>query len=123
MRKLIIVLMVLMLPSMACAMNVTLSGVDVTVNYTEPTDNTDGSVLIDLDRTEITNSFNSDKVTVPATIISGGGNVSQVISIPITAGQEADVQIDVVACDTSDNCSTPTSKTVRIDRLSPSPVQ
>jgi len=121
MKKLLLTLTaVLFLTGTAQAITATLSGVDITMSYDEPTTNEDGTPLTDLNECRITNSFDAQVIKVPATDPTGGGTgVQQVISIPVSDGQEADIIVDVVACDTSDNCSVPATTTVRIDRLSP----
>ena len=107
----------------AQAITFTVTGTEVTVGYDEPTQNTDNSALTDLDHTTIYYDKGAGPVaeaTVPATAPTGGGTITTTITVPVLAGEEADVNFWVTASDQSGNESVPSPViTQRIDRLSP----
>lgn len=109
------------------AFTVTVTGTQVTVTYDEPTTNEDGTALVDLDHTSIYYDMGSGTVKaidVPATSLTGGGTISQIITVPVLAQQEANVSIWATAIDLVGNESVNSSVVVtRIDRLKPSPPQ
>jgi len=109
------------------AINFTVTGTNVESSYTEPTVNEDGSPLSDLAKTTIYYDLGAGQVKaldVPASSPTGGGQISQTVTVPIVSGQEANVKFWATATDTSGNESAPSnSVTVRIDRLAPGPPQ
>lgn len=109
------------------AFTVTVTGTEVTVVYTEPTTNENGSTLVDLNNTSIYYDMGSGTVKVadvPAISLTGGGTVSQVITIPVLDQQEANVNIWATATDLVGNESANSNvEVIRIDRLKPSPPQ
>ena len=108
------------------AMQFTVSGAVVNATYTEPTTNADGSPLIDLASTsvwfQIPGQASVKGPTVPASSSVGGGAINTTVTVPIVAGQEANVGFWATAIDLSANESAPSPKvTLRIDRLAPAP--
>src|SRR3990167_1790290 len=109
------------------ALEFTLTGSEVTATYTEPTTNTDGSLLKDLAKTIIFYDIVGDglpevkAVEVPATALTGGGSIIQTVLVPIVGNQEADADFWETAVDTSGKSSDKSSVVrKRIDRLAPS---
>lgn len=119
--------MILFLPFTANAFEVlSVDTVGVTVQYTEPTTNVDGSTLDDLTRTEIYYDIQGDvdpaikALDVIATNPAGGGTVS--MQIPITVPPNTQVTIDfyAIAVDDAENPSPQSNMaTIVIDRLPP----
>ena len=106
-------------------MEAKLVGSEVEVKYLEPATNSDGSSLTDLESTsiftQVQGSDPSKVVDVAATSSRGGGNITQIITVPINENAEVNVDIWATAKDTTGNESVPSQKiTIRIDRLSPS---
>ena len=127
MKKLLFGLMIaslLVFGERAFALTLTLSGAEITVEYTEPTTNENGAVLEDLSHTSIYYDMGDGAVKavdVPAANPTGGGVISQAVTVPVTSGMERDVQIWATASDGSGNESAPSeTKVVRVDRLAPS---
>lgn len=125
MKKILFCLILLLaLTTYANAFTVTQSGAIVHANYVEPSTNTDGSLLDDLDHISIYyNAGQGDikALDVPATAPSGGSSMSADVTVPIKDGQQANVDFWATAVDTSGNESAPSPKTtLRIDRLAPS---
>lgn len=122
-RLLLFVAFWLVLTAPAYAIDATVTGVEVTVTYQEPSVNSDGSPLSDLDHTTVYHNFGGPKVEaarVPATLPVGGGTVTQTITIQVPESTEADVEIWATATDTSGNESAESARVVkRIDRLAP----
>jgi len=117
-------------------MTFTPTGLTGDVTYEEPTTNADGSPLTDLDRTEIVVDNRVDApgpvIVVPASAPTGGGAVTQTVSIPTpSVPSQVLAEIRVRACDNAkarnaneqDNCSSEAVVTHEIDTLSPSGVQ
>ena len=78
----------------------------LTVNYTEPTTRGSGQPLKNLSHTTIyldTGSSLNKMKEVPATSPTGGGNISEVLSFPITQEQPISVSICVTATDSEGN--------------------
>ena len=121
---------VLLLTTPAWAIDFTVSGAVLTVTYTEPSTNTDGSPLTDLARTNVYTEIllpgqaPVKGPNVAATALGGGGAVSTTITVPIGAAlaiKEANVRVWATATDTSGNESVPsTAVTKRVDQLAPS---
>jgi hypothetical protein len=77
----------------------------VTISYTEPTTGTDGKPLKNLSHTTIYYNTGDGPViakVIPASQKSGGGSVSQTISIPLQNQQEQEVAVCVSATDDDD---------------------
>lgn len=108
-------------------MQVTLTGSELLVAYKEPIVNElneDGieTPLTDLDKTVIKTLLNGAEigsVDVAASALTGGGDVSETIIVPVIGKREADVEVKVTAVDTSGNVGAPVSQTIRIDRVAP----
>ena len=112
MKRLLLALIIITLASTPVfALEFTLTGSEVTATYTEPTTNTDGSLLKDLAKTIIFYDIVGDglpevkAVEVPATALTGGGSIIQTVLVPIVGNQEADVDFWATAVDTSGNSS------------------
>jgi len=128
MKRLLLALMIITLASTPVfALEFTLTGSEVTATYTEPTTNTDGSLLKDLAKTIIFYDIVGDglpevkAIEVPATVLTGGGSIIQIVTVPIIGNQEADVDFWATAVDLSGNSSDKsTIVRKRIDRLAPS---
>lgn len=77
----------------------------ITVAYTEPTTGTDGKPLTNLAHTTIYYNAGDGPVigkVVPASQKTGGGPVSQVITIPLRDQSEQEVTVCVTATDSDD---------------------
>ncbi len=77
----------------------------VTISYTEPTTGTDGKPLKNLSHTTIYYNTGDGPViakVIPASQKSGGGSVSQTVSIPVQSPQEQEVTVCVSATDDDD---------------------
>lgn len=109
------------------AIDFTVSGVVVSVSYKEPVTNSDGSQLTDLSFCSIYHKFADGDVVakdkdIPASSATGGGNVSDSVTVPVAEGVEKNVDFWATCSDTSKNESVKSNIVrVRIDRLSPSP--
>lgn len=107
----------------AHAIDASVTGIQVTVTYQEPTTSADGAPLSDLSHTTIYHNFGGPKVEaarVPATAPTGGGTITQTITIPVPESREADIEIWATATDISGNESTESVRvSKRIDRLAP----
>ena len=126
MRFLIAVIAMTFLATMPVfALDATVSGTELTVTYTEPTTNADGSPLTDLARTNVIWKFlpagtDTKEANVAATKLTGGGAITTKLIVPVEAGQERTVEITATATDTSGNESVrATAVQKRIDRLAP----
>lgn len=85
--------------------------VTITLQYTEPSQNADGTPLRDLDHTTIYYDVGAGEVRaadVPASSPAGGGTITHKIIIPIAASKkEVTARIWVTGTDKSGNESTP----------------
>ena len=123
-------LLLLLVVAPAWAIDFTVSGAVLTVTYTEPSTNTDGSPLTDLARTNVYTEILLPGQTpvkgpnVAASASTGGGAISTTITVPIGATlpiKEANVKVWATATDLSGNESLPsTVVTKRVDQLAPS---
>lgn len=108
-------------------MNLTNNGVELTLTYIEPTQNEDNSQLDDLHHTSIYYSLDAGTTAVhvidlPASLMTGGGEIAYSFSAPVLPGQSVDMLIWATATDASDNTSAPSERlTKRIDRIAPKP--
>src|SRR3990167_7488539 len=128
--RLLLALLFVLFALPAWAIDFTVSGAVLTVTYTEPATNTDGSPLTDLARTNVYTEIllpgqaPVKGPNVAATALGGGGAVSTTITVPIGAAlaiKEANVRVWATATDTSGNESVPsTAVTKRVDQLAPS---
>ena len=103
------------------------TGAEISVLYTEPALNADGTSLTDLHHTYITYDIGDGPVTattVPATTPTGGGKVETTFIIPIEIGTEKDATFHAIAVDNVGNESEPSDPIVRrIDLLAPAKIQ
>lgn len=109
----------------AFALDVTVTGTQVSFVYTEPSTNPDGSPLSDLRETRLyfqkENGTPEIGATVPASRPQGGGIISATLLVPVLQGQEANVTFWATALDLVGNESARSVSVVqRIDRLAPS---
>lgn len=85
------------------ALSIPAFAADVTVQWTEPTKNTDGSTLADLAFTngycQVGTAAAQKSANVPATKPAGGGTVSTVFTIPTPAGAATTVTCWATATD------------------------
>lgn len=104
-------------------MEIILSGREITLRYTEPTENRNDTPLTDLDHTSIYTVIDGTKAKikdVPATALTGGGSIEEKFIVEVGEDQEVDVEIQVTASDGVGNESTPPLSAVkRIDNLAP----
>lgn len=114
----------------ASAIDFSVTGAEVTIDYTEPTknSNTAGTPLTDLARTNVYFQLDAGAAVkgsdVPASAPTGGGQITTKVTLPVTADQEVTATIWATATDLSGNESVPSAKiTKRIDRLAPSAPQ
>jgi len=112
------------LPAAAAAITFTVTGSVVEARYSEPTTNADGSPLADLAHTNVFFQFPGQAPVkgpnVPASALTGAGAILTTVTVPVVAGQEADVTFWATATDTSANESVRSTEFVkRIDRLPP----
>ena len=78
----------------------------VSVSYTEPSVSIEGSPLTDLAKTTIYYDLGSGRVPakdIPATKPTGGGQISQTITVPVQVKGEQPVRICVTATDRHGN--------------------
>ena len=105
---------------------ISVDSVNLTVSYTEPTLNADGSALTDLAITRIYVDLIGDGIDpvvakeIPATSPNGGSAMSEKIPVSVGEGQEADIRVWATAVDNSGNESTASNVAqIRVDRLAP----
>ena len=129
MRNLLISLgLVLLFASPALAIDFTVTGATLTVGYTEPTTNEDGSTLTDLDHTnvyvKVGNGAFVKGANIPASKATGGGVISTPVNVTAPAHATTTVSLYATATDTIGNESVPSvTVTKSIDRLSPASPQ
>jgi len=128
MKKLILVVLIsLIMVSGAYAFTVNVTGAEVTVTYTEPTTNEDGSPLLDLNFCSIFYDMGdgpTKAIDITASKPTGGGTISTNFIVPVLDGMERDVSVWGTASDGSNNASAESVKdSVRIDRLAPNTLQ
>ena len=99
------------------------SGLTITLQYTEPSQNADGTPLKDLDHTTIYYDAGAGKVKaadVPASSPAGSGAITHKIILPIAAGKEVTARIWVTGTDKSGNESNPSQVvSTRLGRTAP----
>lgn len=104
---------------------VTVLGAEVEMSWTEPDKNKDGSGLKDLKETGGTYQVDPSGTEIlcgsmiPATTVTGGGQVSTKCTVPLPQDSEADVTFRARAHDLSGNLSEPAVEVKRIDSLAP----
>ncbi len=117
------------LPDSAWALTATPTGATVRVTYDEPTQNRDGSALVDLGEIrlfyQIGTAGEVECAVVPATAATGGGvDQSADCQVPVADGQEVDVAFFGYAHDTSGNRSVKSEVVIkRIDFLPPDTIR
>lgn len=122
-KILLCLIAILTFATAASAFTVTPTGAVVTVNYIEPTDNTDGSVLSDLSHCTLYYDTGQGPVKAkdfPASSPSGGGDITVSYEVPLNGSQEFDVRFWLTASDLSGNESgMSVERVIRIDKLAP----
>jgi len=109
------------------AVSFTPTATEVLAECDEPTTNVDGSPCDDLAFIRFYYQKSAAEAPVMALQVnasspSGGGHVSARFQVPVAQDQQADVQFWATAVDTTGNESDRSEvRTVRIDRLRPSP--
>lgn len=126
-------LVLFLMAGLSQAFEATVSSTEITVAYTEPSTNVDGTPLLDLSHTTIYLDIIGDGdgayalKDVPATGPAGGGEISQTISIPILGEGETAAILWATASDVAGNESSPSPQVrfepAELDRLAPSPPQ
>lgn len=120
-------------PLVSQAIDATVVGTEVRVDYTEPTTNANGTPLIDLDHISVYYQVNPDLTPPgeevkdrdePASSPTGGAANSVNVTVPVGADQEAFADLWVTAVDDVGNESGPSPKArVQIDHLPPAAPQ
>lgn len=113
--------------SVAFGLTATQVGVDILVEYVEPTTTVNATPLSDLETTNITvldgvgNPLQSRSVT--ATSPNGGGAIKETFTVSAPANRETPYTFEVRAIDDNKNPSEPVSTNLVIDKEPPGPVQ
>ena len=125
MRRLLSILFVLFMPLSSFAITASQTGATVSVSYQEPDTNADGTLLQDLDHTNVMGNLGTGTVflsTVTATALAGNGNISTSFTVPVSSGTSKTFSIWATATDISGNTSLPSNTVIlTIDRLAPAP--
>lgn len=125
MRKILFIVLLLATFPAASFEILSVDTVGVTVTYTEPTQNVDGSSITDLEKTVIYYNMGEGEVTameITATASTGGGIINQQIPVNVGENQEINITFYSRAFDSSGNQSGDSNRsTIRIDRLPPAP--
>ena len=126
MRRLLFLLLLLSLPSLAFAVTVTPAGQssNLAVAYVEPTVNFNGTPLTDLLDTHVTYQKPGEPevecAREPASAFTGGATVNTICAVPAVRGDEFDVDLRAYATDTVLNQSDPSDPVpAHIDRKPP----
>lgn len=119
------VVVVLMAP-LGWALDASQTGKAVSLDYTEPTTNVDGSALRDLK--EILVRWDADGVVqpefrVPASSLTGGGRIHHVIDASVLPNKESTITFKAFAVDLVGNISEEALLTKSFDWLPPGKVQ
>lgn len=113
--------------SMAFGLTATQVGVDILVEYGEPTTTVNDTPLTDLESTNITvldgvgNPLQSRSVT--ATSPNGGGAIKETFTVSAPANRETPYTFEVRAIDDNKNPSEPVSTNLIIDKEPPAKVK
>ena len=124
MRLLLVLLMLWAVP--AWALDAQQVSKTLRITYDEPTENADLTPLADLAETRIlvvTDGTPMPEMVIPATAPSGGGSISQDVTVPFTPNTLVNVDIEVTAVDTSGNASEIVPANITIDWLPPGKVK
>lgn len=112
---------------MAWGLTATQSGVNVEVEYKEPTTTVNATPLTDLESTNVTildavgNPLQSRSIA--ATSPNGGGAIKETFTVSAPANRETPYTFEVRAVDDNKNASEPKSATIVIDKEPPGPVE
>lgn len=112
----------------AFALDVTITGTQISFAYQEPSTNPDGSPLSDLGETRLyfqkAGGVPAIGATTPATRPEGGGRITATLLVPVLQNEESNVTFWATALDLVGNESARSVSVVqRIDRLAPSAPQ
>lgn len=126
-------LTVWIMTGIADAFEVTVNGTNITVSYTEPATNEDGSPLLDLSHTtiylDIIGDGDSESAVkeVPASSKVGGGEIAAEIIVPNLDVNETAIELWATASDFVGNESGKSNilrlEAAEIDQLAPAPPQ
>ena len=119
-------LLLLVMSVFAHALDATQVSKTLRITYDEPTTNIDATPLTDLGGTliqVIADGTALPDVDVPASAPTGGGSVSQDVSVPFTPNKLVSVDLEVSAYDTSGNASEIVPLNLTLDWLPPGKVQ
>ncbi|TAL13935.1 hypothetical protein EPN95_04580 [Patescibacteria group bacterium] len=124
MKKILLVFALALIASPVFALTFTVTGTEVSFEFTEPTTNANAAPLLDLSHTNIYFQIGSSAPVkgpnLPASAPTGGGIKAGSVTVPVLEGQEADATFWSTATDLSGNESGRSIEIIkRIDRLSP----
>ena len=118
------------------SINGSVTGTEVTVNYTEPVTNEDGSNLKDLDHTNVYYTKDSDGIRVKvvpdnqtgpdinASALTGGGDSKVIFTVPVSSGEDTNISIVATATDDANNESNDSPPLVlNVDKQAPAAIQ
>lgn len=127
MKTWLLVVSLLLCPSVGLAFDVVrVPTANLHVTWLEPTLNSDGTPLTDLEKIVLTLKVDGvarGEEEVPASGLNGGQEGFHTFMNVCEPGTMADVEIDVRAVDTSGNWSTGTIGVLTVDCVAPGPVQ
>ena len=119
---------ILLSPYVSHSFEVSLTGVSLQVEYTEPEVNDDESVLGDLEYTTVKWKSNGDSgvfsgsTSFPASSVGGGGVIEAEIKLPVLEGEEVILEFWATATDDAGNEGIDSEHVVKeIDKLAPGP--
>jgi len=123
MKSLLIALLALPISTSAYALDVTQTGVNLHVTYTEPTTTENGTPLDDLATTDATAKDGGGNVVAthqePASALAGGGAIAFDLVVDVPLGQKQIITVEVTATDLVGNISQPATSIITIDREAP----
>lgn len=127
MKTLLLMISLLLFPSVGSSFDVVrVPTANLHVTWLEPTLNSDGTPLTDLEKIVLilkVDGVARGEEEVPASGLNGGQEGFHTFMNVCEPGTMADVEIDVRAVDTSGNWSTGTIGVLTVDCVAPGPVQ
>lgn len=142
MKRFIFVLMLVLLFAglsgvcYSASINGTVTGAEITINYTEPVTNADGSDLLDLDHTNVYYTKDSDGIRVQVTsdnqtgsdinasALTGGGGIEVIFTVPVSPGEDTDISIIATTTDDAENESNDSPTVVlNVDKQAPAAIK
>ena len=125
--RIITLIFLLLCASVVWAFEITQTGVNLHVTYTEPSTTVNGTPLDDLATTDTVVKDSSGAILLthqePATALTGGGVIAFDLVIDVPLGQKQILTAEVTASDLVGNMSLPVISTVVIDREAPGTVE